>query len=393
MAKKSSIWSGKSRYGTYKGERGSPEQWASTFSFAFESSDSIQSIVGMKAYSIFGLQPTATDEEVKKAYRKFARIHHPDKGGNPEEFQKYTKAYEIILNMRHPSITPPIRPVATTPRETREAADDQPEAATSSSDIIIPQLLTSIDEDEVQFYLTNDDYGAQEKKDGKHLTLQIHNGVLYVRNKKGDVSSCMPEFEPSLRSIRKDILIDGEQVNGKFWTWDILEFDNVDYRRNSYQDRYFSLSQLSFGNRGSKIQVLDLAIGTEAKTQLYNRLKAEGKEGIVFKKLSGEYKPGKGEDQVKFKFYAECSVIVAAGRSGKSSIGMELLTTTGVRKFVGYCSCCLHPLPVIGSVSEIKYLYAYKGGCLYQPAFKELRDDVDVNECTFEQLKYKSEEE
>ena len=69
---------------------------------------------------------------------------------------------------------------------------------------------------------------------------------------------------------------------------------------------------------------------------------------------------------------------------------MELINSQGHREFVGYCSCNRNP--PLGSIAEIKYLYAYRGGCLYQPAFKELRDDVDVSECTTSQLKYKSEE-
>ena len=96
-------------------------------------------------------------------------------------------------------------------------------------------------------------------------------------------------------------------------------------------------------------------------------------------------------NQFKFKFYAECSVIVVAGRQGRSSIGMELINSQGQREFVGFCSCNRNP--AIGSIAEIKYLYAYRGGCLYQPAFKEIRDDVDVNECTTSQLKYKSTED
>jgi hypothetical protein len=46
-------------------------------------------------------------------------------------------------------------------------------------------------------------------------------------------------------------------------------------------------------------------------------------------------------------------------------------------------------LPPVGAVVEIKYLYAYKGGSLYQPSFLNLRDDVDAD--SLANLKYKSE--
>ena len=49
-----------------------------------------------KLYTLLGIQKTATSTEVKKAYRKLAVKHHPDKGGDPEKFKEISKAYEIL---------------------------------------------------------------------------------------------------------------------------------------------------------------------------------------------------------------------------------------------------------------------------------------------------------
>lgn len=260
--------------------------------------------------------------------------------------------------------------------------------------IIVPQLLTPIDEDDLALYLDNDDFGAQEKKNGRHITLQIKNNKFFIRNKKGVASNFAPEFEQSLRQLGCDILLDGEHIGNKFHVWDILEYNNKNLRTLPYSKRYSILSQINFrtGPFAPPIELVKIAIGKAAKVALYNSLKADGKEGIVFKKLAALFTPGKGDDQFKFKFYAEASVIVVAGRPGKNSIGMELYGPNG-REFVGFCTCTLHPLPTINSVAEIKYLYAHKGGCLTQPSFKELRDDVALEECTLSQLKYKYEEE
>ena len=38
------------------------------------------------AYKYFGTTSSATDEEINSLYRKLCLKHHPDKGGNPEEF-------------------------------------------------------------------------------------------------------------------------------------------------------------------------------------------------------------------------------------------------------------------------------------------------------------------
>jgi DnaJ-class molecular chaperone len=47
-------------------------------------------------YEVLGLTRDATADDIKKAYRKLAREHHPDKGGDPEKFKKVQEAYEVL---------------------------------------------------------------------------------------------------------------------------------------------------------------------------------------------------------------------------------------------------------------------------------------------------------
>mmetsp|Transcript_7350 Transcript_7350/g.13627 ORF Transcript_7350/g.13627 Transcript_7350/m.13627 type:complete len:528 (-) Transcript_7350:99-1682(-) len=49
-----------------------------------------------KFYSLLEVDKNAGDAEIKKAYRKLAVKHHPDKGGDPEKFKEITRAYEIL---------------------------------------------------------------------------------------------------------------------------------------------------------------------------------------------------------------------------------------------------------------------------------------------------------
>jgi DnaJ-class molecular chaperone len=53
-------------------------------------------------YALLGVAPGATTAQIKKAYRKLARQHHPDHNlGDPEaaaRFQDITEAYETLTD-------------------------------------------------------------------------------------------------------------------------------------------------------------------------------------------------------------------------------------------------------------------------------------------------------
>lgn len=47
-------------------------------------------------YEILGVSQNASEDEIKKAYRKAAMKNHPDKGGDPEKFKELAQAYEVL---------------------------------------------------------------------------------------------------------------------------------------------------------------------------------------------------------------------------------------------------------------------------------------------------------
>ena len=49
-------------------------------------------------YDRLGLKKNANDNEIKKAYRKLAIKHHPDKGGDEETFKKISEAYQNLTS-------------------------------------------------------------------------------------------------------------------------------------------------------------------------------------------------------------------------------------------------------------------------------------------------------
>jgi hypothetical protein len=50
-----------------------------------------------KARRILELGKTATLKEVKEAYRRLARTHHPDREGSKEYMSEVNKAYQTIM--------------------------------------------------------------------------------------------------------------------------------------------------------------------------------------------------------------------------------------------------------------------------------------------------------
>ena len=51
-------------------------------------------------YRLLGIKRGATKEEVRKAYRRKAKVSHPDKGGSAEAFSALTVAHEVLSDER-----------------------------------------------------------------------------------------------------------------------------------------------------------------------------------------------------------------------------------------------------------------------------------------------------
>jgi hypothetical protein len=51
-------------------------------------------------WEVLGVQKTASRPEVMNAYRALAKIHHPDAGGNADEFKRLRAAYEKAIEER-----------------------------------------------------------------------------------------------------------------------------------------------------------------------------------------------------------------------------------------------------------------------------------------------------
>ena len=250
------------------------------------------------------------------------------------------------------------------------------------------QLLNPIEEKGVSAFLSDDEWWMQEKKDGKRMLIQKTSSQTIAINRKGLSVGAPESMLKSANAVDADFIIDGEAIDDKLFVFDILSFNADDLKSKSYKERYAVLQNIGFHD---EIVLVKTAKSTSEKEVLFEQLKAENSEGVVFKKHQSFYqagRPNSGGEQVKFKFYDTCSVIVTK-INDKRSVGVSVLEK-GKEVFVGNVTISPNKeVPKENEIIEVRYLYAYKNGSLYQPTFLAVREDIDRDECVVEQLKYK----
>ena len=254
------------------------------------------------------------------------------------------------------------------------------------------QLLNPITEDQAEAYLTDDNWCAQEKYDGRRMLVRKTGDEIVAANRDGLCTGFPTALATQLSGVRGSFVIDGESVGENFYAFDLLEGAGGDWRQSPYRIRLEALdSQL--GSLGGNIRVAPTTTG-QAKRSFLAELKAAGKEGIVFKDLRAGWqagRPSSGGRALKCKFWASCSCVVAkvnARRSVELALGDQSVGNVTIPPN--------HKMPAAGQVVEIRYLYVVgAGGSLYQPIYLGVRDDVPAEDCTVERqrLKYRSMEE
>jgi len=177
------------------------------------------------------------------------------------------------------------------------------------------QLLNFVEEAVALQLIKDNKWWAQEKYDGRRMLLHKTDSITAI-NRKGLSIGAPDTILNSASQVEQSYLIDGEAVGEQLFVFDLLEIDNTDVRSAPYSERLSHLENLGFNG---SIVIVETA--KKEKQQLYDRLKASGMEGIVFKKPSAPYtagRPNSGGNQMKFKFYATASVIVTSHNQKRS---------------------------------------------------------------------------
>lgn len=262
---------------------------------------------------------------------------------------------------------------------------------------VLPQLLNPIDEGDVEGLLTDHAWWTQEKFDGRRIVIRRSGDEVIGINRLGlAVALPKPIANRALKLGSQQWIMDGECVGDIFFAFDLLESACIDLRAQPYAKRLKALDALIGEARKAAIRLVATATTTTAKRAMLAKLRESRGEGIVFKRSDAPYTPGRpasGGDQLKLKFTATASCIVAGTNGGKRSVKLELLDGDK-RVAVGNVTIPPSlPIPAVGEVAEIRYLYAFEGGALFQPVFLGVREDLAHKDCTVAQLKFKAVEE
>lgn len=255
--------------------------------------------------------------------------------------------------------------------------------------VFAPQLLNEIEDPQV--YIDDDDYVAQEKFDGERRPIiSTAEGVIGI-NKKGQavpVSKAIVDSLPDYSSIT----IDAEIIGDTIYAFDIVESNGGNYVSMPLVQRLTVLeaSRVLFGKQ---IVVVETAYTKKEKQAMFDRIKAENGEGIVFKKKDAPYTPGRpnsGGSALKFKFHKTATFIVVGSTPGKRSVGLEMIDKDGHMQFMGKVTIPPNKeIPTTGDIVEVRYLYAFLGGKIFQPFYLDKRTDADITDCNMKQLIYK----
>lgn len=270
----------------------------------------------------------------------------------------------------------------------------------------IPQLLNPVEDEDIltHFGRLQSDVIVQTKHDGERRAVIYQNGELYGANRRGLKVPLHPTIQKALERVIEfgnlgDFILDGEDMGEYIWFFDCCQWDGEDTRNLPFMKRIKAIHQLQFlANEAGLLDAILCDVGIRAThhdtvIEFYLWTKDKGEEGMVMKGSHEPYtegRPNSGGPALKIKHYATATCRVASVHPTKRSIGLELADETGMFDFVGNCTIPPnYEIPSVGELVEIKYLYAYRNGSIYQPQYKGVRTDLDDSAATTRQLKYK----
>lgn len=260
-----------------------------------------------------------------------------------------------------------------------------------------PQLLNAIDEAAASRLVSSPDWCMQEKKDGKRLIVRKEGGAVHGTNRRGLHCGLPVPVVQEIMDFEHDFILDGEIVGDTYHVFDLLVCQDRKWMLRPYRERLNALDALLGQDSREHVLLVETFCDQLDKVDRLQSFQKSRAEGVVFKLLSAPYqagRPNSGGPALKYKFTTTASCIVAGISKTKRSVRLCLFDEVYQKDAGNVTIPQNHPMPSIGDVVEIRYLYAFKeSGALYQPVYLGRRDDLSLRECTTKQLKFKQEDE
>lgn len=255
----------------------------------------------------------------------------------------------------------------------------------------VPQLLSPLDHEDAERFLRDPDYVMQQKFDGERRFAIVSAGAVTGSNRRGYLVALPSPIVRDLEALGRDFVVDGEQVGDVLHCYDLLSIGGTDLRQRSLSFRLRELGDL-LDEVGPSVRMAPAAWDELSKRSFMDRVREKSGEGVVFKHTRAPYEPGKpgaNASWFKLKFWNSLSAVVGEVNS-KRSVALRLFDEAGAAVEVGNVTIPANAeIPKAGDVVEIRYLYAYDGGSLFQPAYLGVRGDIEAAECLASQRVFK----
>ena len=252
----------------------------------------------------------------------------------------------------------------------------------------VPQLLTKIDLAGAK-KLWKQHAGnilMQIKHDGERRNVVVQE-KLQAANKKGVEIQIQQTVADACQNLIKgwdDILeIDTEDMGSHLVIFDVLQISGNNMRKKNFiarnmmlQTLHMSISQATLDSH-LKVDVAYQPDTYEEFIDYINYAQATLEEGVVISIGSENYDEGLSQQKFKLKFYADAYVEVT-GINVQRSVAIGVHSDRHGLAAIGNCAIPANrEIPSVGDVVEVRYLYAYEGGSLYQPFYKGVCPDVE----------------
>ena len=258
----------------------------------------------------------------------------------------------------------------------------------------LPQLLNEVTLDDViALFDTRVPLWLQIKHDGERRGMLGDDHTAIGANRKGLEVPLEAQIHAASIALSRqcggELVLDTEDMGNHLAVFDVLNFKGKDLKPQGFGTRATCLARVNNEiqrhglHQHLKVDMPGRPKTTEQIITFVDNARAANEEGVVIRTnaIYTSGRPNSGGPVLKLKFWKSATCRVRSVHDTKASIGIEVwdIVPGEAPTWVPVGNCTVpakYGIPKIGDLVEIKYLYAYKGGSLFEPSFKGYRKDL-----------------